>query len=196
MAPLTRLDQNPKAAGRARKEEKVEKGKQAEKAKVAAVEDEEWSKGAKGAKGKVVDKAASAAEAQARKDAARKQLEEEEANAPKAKAPPAKKTPAKAAAAPKPKPIAVPDFADGLEPAVESFGASGIVRTVVLGRWEGLGWLTPLPQQDDALDLLQLVNEKTDKAATGSRAAQVVELHPERKASPEQTFWSQAVHLD
>lgn len=58
---------------------------------------------------------------------------------------------------------AIPDFAtilDGADEEITSFSATGI---------------------DNALEMLSLVAEKTDKASVGSRAAIKVEAHPERR---------------
>jgi len=54
----------------------------------------------------------------------------------------------------------VPDFDDAMNAPLESFSASNI---------------------DDALALLSLVGEKNDKASVGSRAAQTLDAHPERR---------------
>ncbi|KAK4692831.1 hypothetical protein P7C70_g9047, partial [Phenoliferia sp. Uapishka_3] len=157
---------NPKAEGQARKADKAAAGKAKEQAKVAAVEDAEWSKGAKG-KNPKEEKLAKEEAARERKAEAARLLALEEASQPsKVKSAPvakgassSKSAPAKKAD-PLPKAVkAIPSFADGVEDS-ESFGATGI---------------------DDALDMLKLVSEKTDKASMGSRAAQTVELHPERR---------------
>ncbi|KAM0749030.1 DUF1014-domain-containing protein [Meredithblackwellia eburnea MCA 4105] len=160
---------NPKAAGQERKAAKAENAKAAEKAKLDKAEDDKWAQGTKG-KGAKDDKAAKAEADRARKAEAARLLAEEEASTPSAKpkaAAGAKKAGGASTAKAKPAVSAaskIPSFADGLsndtkaEP--QSFSASGI---------------------DDALDMLTLVTERTDKAAVGSRAAQAVELHPERK---------------
>ncbi|KAL8292071.1 hypothetical protein RQP46_001537 [Phenoliferia psychrophenolica] len=151
---------NPKAEGQARKADKAAEGKNKEQAKLAAAEDAEWSKGAKG-KSPKEDKAAKEEAARERKAEAARLLAAEEASQPsKPKVAPAKKAPVKSVPAKKEPVKSVPDFNSGFDDPPESFAASGI---------------------DDALDLLTLVNEKTDKAAMGSKAAQTVELHPERR---------------
>lgn len=86
--------------------------------------------------------------------------EEEASNKPKpaAKPAPAKKAPPKSSA-PVPsvsRPAAAPTGAAD----VDSFSASNL---------------------DDALDALDIVNEKNDKASVGQRAAKGVETHPERR---------------
>lgn len=84
--------------------------------------------------------------------------------AQKGKQPPAKKPqPAGDSAGPSSgtgTPREVPSFEDALHAPIESFSASNI---------------------DDALELLSIVNQKNDKASEGSRAAQSLDAHPERR---------------
>ncbi|CAD6566932.1 MAG: hypothetical protein CYPHOPRED_001276 [Cyphobasidiales sp. Tagirdzhanova-0007] len=165
----------PKGNAKAQAAREAKSGREADKkAGVAAAkeeaEDEEWNKGAK--KDKAVDKAAKAAAAKEAKQAREAALAEEEASIKTKSASPkagpkgsVKKPVAQAistsgsgrespnAAGPEtPKRGQVPDFESALNAPVESFTATNI---------------------DDALDLLSLVNEKSDKSSVGSRAAQL-----------------------
>ncbi|ORY55750.1 hypothetical protein BCR35DRAFT_310006 [Leucosporidium creatinivorum] len=143
-------------AGRARKAEAAEGKKNAEKAVKAKEEDAEWAKGAKG-KDKGADKAAAAEEARRKKAERERLLAEEESSMPsKPKANP--KAGAKKAAPVKSTPK-IPSFESGFSDDPQSFSASGI---------------------DDALDMLNLVGSRSDKAAIGSQAAKI-ETHPERR---------------
>lgn len=92
----------------------------------------------------------------ARKAEAARLLAEEEASLPsKPKAAPSKtKKPAVAKSVP-----SIPSFSTSDPSEPTSFSASGI---------------------DDALDMLNLVGSRTDKAAVGSQAAKI-ETHPERR---------------
>ncbi|SCV70045.1 BQ2448_1439 [Microbotryum intermedium] len=142
-----------------RKEEASNNKKKAEDAKAAAAEEAEWSKGAKG-KGRGEDKAAAAAAAKARKEEAARLLVEEEASIKSAKPAAPKAGAKKASSSSTPKTSAkIPSFSDGVEEPT-SFSASGI---------------------DDALDMLNLVNERTDKAYVGAQANAKVDSHPERR---------------
>ncbi|SCZ90302.1 BZ3500_MvSof-1268-A1-R1_Chr9g10783 [Microbotryum saponariae] len=143
----------------AQKEEASNQKKKAEDAKAAAAEEAEWSKGAKG-KGKGEDKAAAAAAAKARKEEAARLLAEEEASIKTAKAAAPKAGAKKAGAGAKPSASTkIPSFSDGVEEPT-SFSATGI---------------------DDALDMLSLVTERTDKAYVGAQASSKVDSHPERR---------------
>ncbi|GJN91336.1 hypothetical protein Rhopal_004357-T1 [Rhodotorula paludigena] len=147
--------QNAKAAAaKARKEEAADGKKAKAAADAEAREADKWSQGAKG-KGAKESKAEAAEAARAKKAERDRLLAEEEASQPsKPKAAPkagAKKAP--------PKAPAIPSFDAGVSELPSSFSASGI---------------------DDALDMLTLVNAKTDKASVGSQAAKI-ETHPERR---------------
>ncbi|KAI5477545.1 DUF1014-domain-containing protein [Pseudohyphozyma bogoriensis] len=153
--------QNAKAvAGRARKEENENKKKAAVQAVKDAAEDADWAKGAKG-KGKGEDKAAKAEADKARKAEAARLLALEEASMPskpKVKEAAPKKKPAAAPA--KAAPAKIPSFEDGLEnDEPTSFSGTGL---------------------DAALEMMTLVNEKSDKASMGAKAA-TIEQHPERR---------------
>lgn len=109
-----------------------------------------------------VAQAAKEEEARRRKLEAARLLAEEEANAPKTVKSAPKAGVKKAAPPPKvaPPSARIPDFnLNALPDADDTLTASGI---------------------DNALDMLTLVNEKTDKAAVGSKAAKI-ETHPERR---------------
>ncbi|KAI0781460.1 hypothetical protein BD413DRAFT_463943 [Trametes elegans] len=133
-------------------------------------EAEKWSDGAKGKKGKD-DKEEKRRAELARKAENARLLAEEEANAP-AKAKPAPKAGAKKAAPKTVKPAgpgaiaaggglgaASADTDDGKPGEVEAYSATGI---------------------DNAIDLLEVVTAKMDKASVGSQAANL-ERHPERR---------------
>jgi len=164
-----------KESGRAKKEENETKKKEATAAVKAQAEDSEWDKGAKSSKAKEDKEAKEAAEA-ARKAENARLLAEEEASLPAKKAAPKKK-----AAPTKPKPAGPGAIAAGGLPStsaleneskvtsgttsragdepVESFAATGL---------------------DNALDMLSLVNAKSDKASVGQDASKL-EAHPERR---------------
>ncbi|EJD49055.1 DUF1014-domain-containing protein [Auricularia subglabra TFB-10046 SS5] len=158
-----------KEAGRAKKAENESKKKEAVAADKERKEAATWEDGAK-----KKDKKAEVEEKRkadlARKQEAARLLAEEEAALPAKKAP-APKAGAKKAA-PKPQVPAGPGAiaaGGGLgavdqgkapeDDLVESFAATGL---------------------DDALDLLDVVNAKTDKASVGQQAAGI-ERHPERR---------------
>lgn len=146
---------NSKAvAGRAAKEEVAQGKKNAAQGILDKAEDDDWAKGGKGKNSKLEDKAAVAAAALKRKQEAAKLLKEEEDAAPKFKAP-SKPAPKKVVPVKAPQ---IPSFEDALSDPTE-YSASGL---------------------DNALDLLSLVNEKTDKASVGQKAAKL-EQHPERR---------------
>jgi len=163
-----------KEGGRAKKAEneqkKQEVASQAKEKKVA----EEWADGAKSNKAAEEKAAKKAAEA-ARKAENARLLAEEEASQ-KAKPKPAPKANKGKAKAPPPKPAGPGALAAGgglaavdgpkteekeepEEELTQSFAATGI---------------------DDALDLLEVVNAKSDKASVGQQAAGI-ERHPERR---------------
>lgn len=163
-----------KEGGRAKKAEneqkKQEAAAQAKEKKVA----DEWADGAKSSKAAEEKAAKKAAEAARKAENARLLAEEEAAQ--KAKPKPAAKASKGKAKAPPPKPAGPGALAaggglaaaDGPKPAekqeeeedlAQSFAATGI---------------------DDALDLLEVVNAKTDKASVGQQAAGI-ERHPERR---------------
>lgn len=113
-----------------------------------------YSKG----KDKGADKAAAAEEAKRKKAERERLLAAEEASMPsKVKAAP-KAGQKKAAPVVKSTPK-IPSFESGIEDDPASFSATGI---------------------DDALDMLNLVGSRSDKAAVGSQAAKI-ETHPERR---------------
>lgn len=157
-----------KEGGRAKKEENEKAKKEQEAAAKAKAEEADWSQGAKSNKSKEDKEAKKAAEA-ARKAENARLLALEEASAPTKKAAPkaGKKAAPKpagpgaiaaggvAVAAGSPPPESKPD---SFEP-VESFSATGI---------------------DNALDMLSLVNAKSDKASVGQQASKI-EAHPERR---------------
>ncbi|KAJ3728336.1 hypothetical protein C8R42DRAFT_653482 [Lentinula raphanica] len=163
-----------KESGRAKKAENEAKKQEAVAAEKEKKEAAAWEDGAKSNKDKAAKEEKRKAEL-ARKAENARLLAEEEASAPKAKAAP--KAGAKKAAKPQPKPagpgaIAAggglsssaqdEDNAKGQDEGpkeVESFHATGI---------------------DNALDLLEVVTAKMDKASVGSQAAGI-ERHPERR---------------
>jgi len=158
-----------KEGGRAKKAENEAKKQSAAEAEKERKEAAKWDDGAKENKAKAEKEAKRQAEL-ARKAEAARLLAEEEASLPsKPKAAP--KAGAKKAAA-KPKPAgpgaiaaggglgAVPaDKDDGAPKVVEEYHATGL---------------------DNALDLLEVVTQKMDKASVGQRAADI-ERHPERR---------------
>ncbi|KAG8698717.1 hypothetical protein FRC09_007065 [Ceratobasidium sp. 395] len=161
-----------KESGRAKKAENEVKKQEAVAQAKEKKEVEDWSAGAKSNKA-AEDKAAKKAAEAARKAENARLLAEEEAVA-SSKPKPAPKAGKGKAKPPPPKPAGPGAIAAGgglasvdtPEPAkqaeeelVESFAATGI---------------------DDALDLLEVVNAKTDKASVGQQAAGI-ERHPERR---------------
>lgn len=161
-----------KEAGRAKKAENESKKKEAVAADKERKEAAAWEDGAK-----KKDKKAEAEEKRkadlARKQEAARLLAEEEAALPAKKAAAPKAGGGKKAAPPKPVPAGPGAIAAGAglgaldkgkapageDDLVESFAATGL---------------------DDALDLLDVVNAKTDKASVGQQAAGI-ERHPERR---------------
>lgn len=129
-------------------------------------EQQESTKWADGSKGKTAkdDKADKRAVELAKKAEKARLLEEEEASAPaKVKAAPKAGTKKKVIEKPAgPGAIAAAGNGKGKakEDEVESFSATGI---------------------DDAIDLMEVVNTKMDKASLGSQAAKSVDAHPERR---------------
>ncbi|KAI0628790.1 hypothetical protein C8Q77DRAFT_1145438 [Trametes polyzona] len=163
-----------KESGRAKKAENEAKKAAAAEAERERKEADKWSQGAKGPKAKDLEKEEKRRAELARKAENARLLAEEEASAPsKAKAAPkagAKKAPAKNTKPAGPGAIAAggglgavaadADAGDSSKPAeVESYTATGI---------------------DNAIDLLEVVTAKMDKASVGSQAANI-ERHPERR---------------
>ncbi|KAI0648421.1 hypothetical protein C8Q79DRAFT_872791, partial [Trametes meyenii] len=160
-----------KESGRAKKAENESKKAAAAEAERERKEADKWSQGAKGSKGKVEDKEEKRRAELARKAENARLLAEEEASSPsKVKAAPkagAKKAPPKTVKPAGPGAIAaggglgaVSAAADDGKPAeVEAFSATGI---------------------DNAIDLMEVVTAKMDKASVGSQAANL-ERHPERR---------------
>jgi len=159
-----------KESGKAKKAENEEKKKHAAATTKEKSEEEKWSQGSKSKQSKEEKEERRKAEL-ARKQENAKLLEAEEASLPiKPKATP--KAGAKKGAASK-TPAGPGAIAAGglkstggsqsddkeVERLQESFSATGI---------------------DDALDLMEVVNAKTDKASTGAAAANI-ERHPERR---------------
>ncbi|KAG1865326.1 hypothetical protein F4604DRAFT_1781097 [Suillus subluteus] len=155
-----------KESGRAKKAENEAKKQDAAAADKAKKEAEKWDDGAKGNKAKEEKEAKRLAEL-ARKAENARLLAEEEAAPTKAKPAPKKKKDVKPAgpgaiaagsSSSTEIPAAVIDSKD--EPSeVESYAATGI---------------------DNALDLLEVVTAKMDKASVGQQAAGI-ERHPERR---------------
>lgn len=155
-----------KESGRAKKAENEAKKQDAAAADKAKKEAEKWDDGAKGNKAKEEKEAKRLAEL-ARKAENARLLAEEEAAPTKAKPAPKKKKDVKPAG---PGAIAAGSSSDTAIPAavidskdepseVESYAATGI---------------------DNALDLLEVVTAKMDKASVGQQAAGI-ERHPERR---------------
>ena len=149
-----------KEGGRAKKAENEAKKKDAAAASKESKEVEEWSKGAKESKTDKEDRRKAELE---RKAENARMLAAEEASAP-AKVKAAPKAGNKSKPAP-PKPAGPGAIAAGgglggeHEGEIESYSATGI---------------------DNALDLLEVVTAKMDKASVGSQAAGL-EKHPERR---------------
>ncbi|GAB1517082.1 cell division control protein 73 [Rhizoctonia solani] len=166
-----------KESGRAKKAENESKKQEAAVAAKEKKEAEEWSKGAKSSKAADDKAAKKAAEAARKAENARLLAEEETGMAAAKKAAPKAGSKGKAKPPP-PKPAGPGALAAGgglasvpadpvettkpeiNEPElVQSFAATGI---------------------DDALELLEVVNAKSDKASVGQQAAGI-EKHPERR---------------
>lgn len=158
-----------KDAGRARKEENENKKRDAATAVKDQAEAADWDKGAKSNKAKDDREAKKAAEA-ARKAENARLLAEEEAAAPTKK--PAPKAGAKKAP-PKPKPAGPGAIAAG--------GPATSTSQEIQNIDEELSQTFAATGIDDALDMLEMVNAKTDKASLGTDAAKKVESHPERR---------------
>jgi len=163
-----------KESGKAKKAENELRKKEAASTEKERQEASKWNDGAK------VDKAAEArakAEAAAaRKAEAARILAEEEAQASVSKPKPPKASKSKKAAAPtagassgKGKGKAEPEP----EPEVEAAGPSS-------GNLDGIVESFSASNLDDALDMLEVVNAKTDKASVGNMASGI-EKHPERR---------------
>lgn len=154
-----------KESGRAKKAENEAKKQEAAAAEKERREAEKWSDGAKN---KNADKEEKRKAELARKAENARLLAEEEASAPKVKAAP-KAGAKKAAAKTAPKPAGPGAIAAGggigsstaeiAKEEPESYSATGL---------------------DNALDLLETVTAKMDKASIGQRAAGI-EQHPERR---------------
>ncbi|KAK8850586.1 hypothetical protein IAR55_004505 [Kwoniella newhampshirensis] len=163
-----------KEGGRAKKAENEEKKAAAEQKAKEAKEADAWKDGAKGSS-KAEAAAAKAAE-QARKKAEKEALlAAEEASLPtKAKSAPkagAKKKPASDKLTPTGTGVAGYGLNDplGLRKAK---GPDGEDEEVVELSAKGI---------DEMLEALEIVNQKTDKAALGAKAGLVVDAHPERR---------------
>ncbi|KAK0473991.1 hypothetical protein IW261DRAFT_1569359 [Armillaria novae-zelandiae] len=173
-----------KESGRAKKAENESKKKDAAAAEAERKEAEAWKDtSVKGSKSKKEEQEAKRKADLERKAENARILAEEEAAVPKVKAAP--KAGGKKAAKPAPKPAGPGAIAagggladDGKKewdaPEPESFSATGI---------------------DNALDLLEVVTAKMDKASVGQQAAGL-ERHPERryKASHEDSAAFEAYH--
>ncbi|CAE7078128.1 unnamed protein product [Rhizoctonia solani] len=166
-----------KENGRAKKAENKAKKQEAIATAKEKKEAEEWSKGAKSTK-VADDKAAKKAAEAARKAENARLLAEEEARTASAKkaAPKAGKGEAK----PPPSmtagpgaPVAGGGLASG-PAALDSPPKPGIDEPHLMESFAATGI-------DDALDLLDVVNAKTDKASVGQQAAGMIEKHPERR---------------
>ncbi|KAG2132872.1 uncharacterized protein EDB93DRAFT_1175731 [Suillus bovinus] len=157
-----------KESGRAKKAENEAKKQEATAADKAKKEAEKWEDGAKGSKAKEEKEAKRLAELARKAENARLLAEEEAAPPVKAKAAPKKKKDVKPAG---PGAIAAGGSLSEATPAaetnpkdeppkeIESYAATGI---------------------DNALDLLEVVTAKMDKASVGQQAAGI-ERHPERR---------------
>jgi len=165
-----------KESGRAKKAENELKKKEVANAEKERQEASKWDDGTK------VDKAAEArakAEAAAaRKAEAARILAEEEAQASVSKPKPPKASKSKKGAAPtvgessgKGKGKAEPEP----EPEIEVAGPSNPG-----GNLDGIVESFSASNLDDALDMLEVVNAKTDKASVGNMASGI-EKHPERR---------------
>ncbi|KAF8528158.1 DUF1014-domain-containing protein [Hysterangium stoloniferum] len=161
-----------KEAGRAKKAENENKKKEVAAAEKDRKEAAEWEDGAKSNKAKELKEEKKRAEA-ARKAENARLLAEEETSAPaKVKAAPkagAKKAP-KAQTPAGPGAIAAGGGLGGSSSATGKLGAGGEDK---IESFQATGI-------DDALDLLSIVNAKTDKASVGQQAAGL-ERHPERR---------------
>ncbi|KAG2104306.1 hypothetical protein BD769DRAFT_164089 [Suillus cothurnatus] len=156
-----------KESGRAKKAENEAKKQDAAAADKAKKEAEKWEDGAKGNKAKEEKEAKRLAEL-ARKAENARLLAEEEAAPAKAKPAPKKKKDVKPAgpgaiaagsSSSAATPVAETNPKDEPPKEIESYAATGI---------------------DDALDLLEVVTAKMDKANMGQQAAGI-ERHPERR---------------
>ncbi|WVN89814.1 uncharacterized protein L203_105044 [Cryptococcus depauperatus CBS 7841] len=171
MAPKS--SNSKKESGRAKKTENEEKKKQATEKTKEVKEAEEWKAGAKGAS--KADVAAAKAAEQARKKAEKEALlAAEEASLPsKSKAAP------KAGAKKKP--------ADKFTPT--GMGVSGYTVNDPLGLRKTKGddgeseEVKELSAKgiDEMLEAMEVVNQKTDKAAVGAKAEMMIDAHPERR---------------
>ncbi|KAG2075801.1 DUF1014-domain-containing protein [Suillus decipiens] len=157
-----------KESGRAKKAENEAKKQDAAAADKAKKEAEKWEDGAKGNKAKEEKEAKRLAELARKAENARLLQAEEEAAPTKAKPAPKKKKDIKPAgpgaiaaggSSSEAAPAAVTDSKAEPSREIESYAATGI---------------------DNALDLLEVVTAKMDKASVGQQAAGI-ERHPERR---------------
>ncbi|KAG9035378.1 hypothetical protein FRB95_011398 [Tulasnella sp. JGI-2019a] len=161
-----------KETGRAKKADNETKKAEAAAAAAEQSEAAAWDDGVKGKKAKDLDREAKKAADAARKAENARLLAEEEA----------------AASVVKPKPKPAPSKKKGAPPpAGPGAIAAGVDSTPVIASEDsGSGEPKEEPTEfsatglDDALDMLSLVNAKTDKASVGQAAAGI-EQHPERR---------------
>ncbi|KAG8685014.1 hypothetical protein FRC11_011281 [Ceratobasidium sp. 423] len=162
-----------KAENEAKKRETAATAKQLEQEKKTA---EEWSKGAKDTKS-AEDKAAKKAAEAARKAENARLLAEEEASMASAKKAAPKAGSKGKAKPPPPKPAGPGALAAGgglgSPPAPATESSPGTKEPDLVESFAATGI-------DDALDLLDVVNAKTDKASVGQQASGI-EKHPERR---------------
>ncbi|WWD20765.1 hypothetical protein CI109_105242 [Kwoniella shandongensis] len=164
-----------KEGGRAKKAENEEKKAAAEQKAKEAKEADAWKDGAKGSS-KAEAAAAKAAE-QARKKAEKEALlaAEEAALPSKAKAAPKAGGKKKAPAGDKLTPTGTGVAGYGLNDPLglrKAKGADGEDEEVVELSAKGI---------DEMLEAMEIVNQKTDKAALGAKAGLVIDAHPERR---------------
>ncbi|WVQ86093.1 hypothetical protein IAT38_008261 [Cryptococcus sp. DSM 104549] len=162
-----------KEGGRAKKAENEEKkALEAEKAK-AAKEADEWKAGAKGTS-KQDAAAAKAAEA------ARKKAEREALLAAEESSLPTKKSAPKAGAKKKP-------ASDKIVPTGTGVAGYGLNDPLGLRRAKGADGGDEEVQElsarglEEMLEAMEVVNQKTDKAALGAKAGLTIDAHPERR---------------
>jgi len=186
-----------KESGRAKKAENEAKKQAAAAADKERQEGSKWSQGAKTDNPRVAEEKARKEATAARKAEAARLLAEEEAamgngsggGKGKGKAGPSSKKPAAAA----PRPLAAGGDGFGTTTINVSVNVNASVSNVPSGSGKGKGPAAPAPVNaeevaesfqatglDDALDLLDVVNAKADKASMGTAAAGI-ERHPERR---------------
>lgn len=163
-----------KEGGRAKKAENEEKKAAAEQQAKAAKEAKEWESGSKGSS-KAEAAAAKAAET-ARKKAEREALLAAEESSLPTKTKAAPKAGAKKKAADKPLAPGTTGVSrytiDDPMNLRRAKGADGQPEEIVELSARGL---------DEMLEALEVVNQKTDKAALGAKAAISIDAHPERR---------------